>query len=258
MSVNWPPLDAHAHIDTTIDPKELLGLRAVILAASRSLDESARALSRQSRDLLTVWGVGVHPAVSASLENYTVERFSELVKKTAYVGEIGLDGKVRTRLPRQREVLASALGCLQQNPRLTSIHSYGATAEIIEELERTPIKGAILHWWLGEPALTEKAVKLGAYFSVNASSVRRIETIEAIPLDRLLIDTDHPDGNRVGRRPRQPGNVSGVEHTLAQTHAMSPAELRATTWKNLAALVRATDTSGLLPPRVRAIVSEAM
>lgn len=258
MSTNWPPLDAHAHIDTSIDPKELLGLRAVILAASRSLDESARALSRQGRDLLTVWGVGVHPAVRDSLENYDLEEFRALVGRTAYVGEIGLDGKVRSRLPRQREVLASALGCLQQNPRLTSIHSYGATAEVIDELERTPIKGAILHWWLGDPALTERAVNLGAYFSVNASSVRRNETIEAIPLDRVLSETDHPDGNRLGHRPHQPGNVSDVERTLAQIHAMSPTEFRATTWKNLATLVQATSTSSLLPPRVRAIVSEAM
>ncbi len=258
MSATWPPLDAHAHIDTTIDPRELLGLRAVILAASRSLEESTRALSRQSRDLLTVWGVGVHPAVRASLEAYDEKEFSDLVKRTAYVGEIGLDGKVRSRLPRQREVLASVLGCLQRNPRLTSIHSYGATAEVVDELERTPIRGAILHWWLGEPTLTDKAVKLGAYFSVNAASVRRTETIEAIPLDRLLIETDHPDGNRVGPRPYQPGNVAAVESTLARTHAMSPTELRARTWKNLATLVEATDTSGLLPPRVRAIVSEAM
>ena len=52
----------HAHVDVTIDARELVALRAVIFAASRSLNESKTALDRQPGDQLTVWGLGVHPA----------------------------------------------------------------------------------------------------------------------------------------------------------------------------------------------------
>jgi len=251
MSDNWPPLDTHAHIDVAINARDLLSLRAVIFAASRSLDESRKAIRRRPRDMLTVWGLGVHPAVK---DAYDSAAFSALLDETAYVGEVGLDGKVESRLAQQREILVSILQQLQQRPRLTSIHSRGATVEIVEELERTPITGAILHWWLGDPALTERAVDLGAYFSINASGLRRRTLIDTIPLDRLLIETDHPDGNRSARAPRQPGNVSDVEEALASKHDLRPADLRAKTWQNLATLVRTTKTGELLPPRVRAIL----
>ena len=83
MTVNWPPLDAHAHIDPTIAPRGLLELRAVVFAASRTLDESATALNRQHEDFLAVWGVGTHPAVTAALDSYDSGRFSDLVARTA-------------------------------------------------------------------------------------------------------------------------------------------------------------------------------
>lgn len=254
MSSNWPPLDTHAHIDVSIDPTDLLSLRAVIMAASRSLDESQTAIRRQPRDLLTVWGLGVHPGVKASLDTYDSAAFSALLKETAFVGEVGLDGRVASRLAQQREVLISILSQLQQHPRLTSIHSYGATGEILDELERTPITGTILHWWLGDPVLTARAIDLGAYFSINASCVRHSTLLDTVPLDRLLVETDHPDGNRSASRPRQPGNVSDIEAALASKHGIHPSDLRAKTWQNLATLVRATMTGELLPPRIRAIL----
>lgn len=254
MSPNWPPLDLHTHVDTAIDPTSLLSLRAVIFAASRSLEESARALNRQPSDPLTVWGVGVHPGLTSALESYTAEAFRKLIARTGYVSEIGLDGSVPSRLPRQREVFASILDQLQSHPRVTAIHSYAATDEVITELARTPISGAILHWWLGDPEATRQAIELGAYFSVNAASLRRPELLDLIPLNRLLLETDHPDGNRFGSRPRQPGGVTDVEATLAERHRLEPADLRLRIWRNLAALATTTNAEALLPPRVRVIL----
>lgn len=257
MTPNWPPLDLHAHVDTGIDPASLLDLRAVIFAASRSLEESERALARQPSDLLTIWGVGVHPGLKSALESYTSTEFRTLLDRSGYVGEIGLDGKVPSRLPRQREVFASILGELQAYPRLTSIHSYAATAEVVEELTRTPIVGAILHWWLGDAETTQQAVDLGAFFSINAASVRRSDLLDVIPMDRLLLETDHPDGNRYGSRPRQPGGITDVEVALARHHGIKPADVRLKVWENLARLVTMTNVGALLPPRVAAILTAA-
>lgn len=254
MSGNWPPLDTHAHVDVSIDAMDLLNLRAVIFAASRSLEESQQAIRRQSRDLLTVWGLGVHPGVKAALDHYDPDTFGALLDETAFVGEVGLDGRVSSRLDQQRDVLASVLHQLQQRPRLTSIHSYAATTEVVEELERRPIAGVILHWWLGDRAATDRALELGAYFSINKSCLRRSEVLDRIPLDRLLLETDHPDGNRSGQSRMQPGNVGEVEVALARRYGLQPAALRLKTWQNLAMLVRATNTQDLLPPRVRTML----
>ncbi|WP_040163841.1 TatD family hydrolase [Microbacterium gorillae] len=254
----WPPVDMHAHIDPTITPRDLLGLRAVIFAASRSLAESKLGLKRQKQDLLTIWGVGVHPGVHAALERYDPSEFNSLIDQTAYVGEVGLDAKVPSRRARQHDVFASLLTELQAKPRLTSIHSYGATGEVVDHLEQTPVKGVILHWWLGDRADTSRALELGAYFSVNVATLRASAAVDLIPLERLIPETDHPDGNRRGAAPHQPGNVTQVEEALANARGLTAAEVRLQAWRNLAALVATTGTKGLLPSRVAAILDSSV
>jgi TatD DNase family protein len=254
VSNDWPPLDAHAHVDITIAPSELLALRAVVFAASRSLEESQQALDRQPSDLLSVWGLGVHPGLNTALEQFNLDTFKALLTRTAYVGEVGLDGKVKSRLNLQREVLNSILTELQTTARITSLHSYGATDELLELLESTPIEGAVLHWWLGDIAATKKAVELGAYFSINAANLKHRDALDQIPLDRVLTETDHPDGNRWSAQPRQPGNVTKVETELARRYGIAAADLRRRSWKNLRTLTESTRTHELLPPRVQAIL----
>ncbi|MDN5797779.1 MAG: TatD family hydrolase [Intrasporangium sp.] len=257
MTANWPPLDMHAHVDPAIRPDDLLALRAVIFAASRTLEESGTALDRQNQDPLAVWGVGVHPGVKAALETYDPARFTDLIARTAYVGEVGLDGRVQSRLQNQTDVLISVLAILQQQPRITSLHSYNTTRQLIEALEQTPIQGAVLHWWLGDRSLTERAVALGAHFSVNAANLKNTTALDLIPLDRLLTETDHPDGNRWSTQPRQPGNVTKVEKALGDRHGLTGAAFRAKCWKNLQALASTTGTTTLLPERVQRVLAEA-
>ena len=256
MNNNWPPLDMHAHVDVTIAPRDLLALRAVIFASNRSLTESQAALDRQSRDLLTIWGLGVHPGVKTALEDFNLEAFKALLTRTAYVGEVGLDGKVKSRLNLQRDVLTSILHELQNTPRITSLHSYAASGELLELLEETPITGAVLHWWLGDESATQKAIDLGAYFSVNAANLKNIDVLTQIPPERLLTETDHPDGDKWSTQPRQPGNITKVEATLAEHLGIRPPQFRQTCWANLRTLVASTETVTLLPERVRAMLSE--
>jgi TatD DNase family protein len=247
-----PAMDVHAHIDPTIDPQELLALRAAIFAATRSLDVAQTALRRA--DELCVWGVGVHPGVTAELKKYDDARFSGLLDRAAYVSEVGLDGRSPTRLAIARDVLRSMLDSLAATPRIVCLHSYAATGPLIEELEARPIPGAVLHWWLGTPRETDAAIALGAYVSVNASSIRKWDGWKHLPLDRLLTETDHPSGDKFSRPPRRPGAVEDVEQTLAANFGMSPEAMRLQIWRNLARLVSETSCAKLLPARFRTIL----
>lgn len=257
MTANWPSLDMHAHVDTDTSPEDLLQLRAVIFAATRSLAEARLALQRQSQDLLTVWGVGTHPGVKESLETFDQTEFAQLVAGAAYVAEVGLDAKVKSRLPLQQDVLAQIFSVLQDRPRLTSIHSYGATHEVVELLEQHPVDGAILHWWLGDPQTTARALELGAYFSVNPANLKHRDLLAAVPLERLLPETDHPSGDRYGTPPNVPGNVSRVEQEVARLHGLSPIDVRQKFWSNLKALTNSVLVSEVLPKRVAAMVAAA-
>ena len=243
-----PPLDMHAHVDTGIEAAELSALQAIVFAVTRSLDEAEQALKRA--DTTTIWGVGCHPGLVGVQRAFDVERFQALAAAAPYVGEIGLDGASRVPMAMQRHTLASVLGVLQQSPRITSLHSYKATSEIVSLIEECPQSGLILHWWLGTECETARAVELGCYFSVNRSSARRRDLLARIPLDRVLPETDHPFGDK-GRGPRRPGEVGHVEAALAEAHGLSTKEIRRRTWQTLAAIVQETGTGQLLPERVR-------
>lgn len=243
-----PAVDLHAHIDTGIDPRELSRL-GVVFAATRSLAEAEIATARS--DEHTIWGVGCHPGLVGAQKAFTRDHFESLITRTAFVSEIGMDGKSRVPLATQQATLDSILVVLQQTPRIASLHSYQACDHILGALERQPIRGAILHWWLGDRQQTRRAIELGCFFSVNASSVRRSDLIEMIPLDRVLTETDHPFGDRQGRRGARPGLVDAVEEALAQHHGKTASLVRATGWRNLARLVEETGCAQLMPSAVR-------
>lgn len=248
-----PPLDLHAHIEPSIKTEDLDGLDAVVFAVTRSLEEARIALARDDRT--TVWGVGCHPGLVSSHAGFTTDGFAELVERSAFVGEIGIDGKSRVPLDRQRETLRSALEILLTMPRLVSLHTASATAAMIEELEATPVRGAILHWWLGDETLTTRGVELGCYFSVNAAGIaRRRSLLDSIPLDRLLTETDHPFGDR-RTRPQRPGNVTPAEHAIASHHNISVEQTRRLMWHNLKNLIRQTRSGRLLPRAIRVIIA---
>ncbi|MHC6592743.1 TatD family hydrolase [Arthrobacter sp. C152] len=60
-------------------------------------------------------------------------------------------------------------------------------------------------------------LKLGCYFSINYPMLRTLgSSLGQVPLNRILIETDHPTGDQFFVRARQPGNVRDVEWALAR------------------------------------------
>lgn len=253
MRTALPPLDLHAHIDVSVPEDDLRSLGAVIFAATRSLAEAAQALRR--RDETIVWGVGSHPGLARSHSSFDDATFTSLIARTAFVSEFGLDGRSKIDLDRQRRTLQRALEVLSETPRILSLHSYGATDDIVDELQRCPAPGVVLHWWLGNPSTTARAVDLGCYFSVNASSARQLEVLKTIPLNRLFTETDHPFGDRASAQRQLPGNVANLEQVLARHHEISVEDLRRQMWRNLAELVHSTGCGALLSRRIRALLA---
>ena len=153
-------------------------------------------------------------------------------------------------MDRQIETLVKVFDVLRHTPRLTSLHSYAATGQLIDLLDSSPPPGIILHWWLGDTQQTQRAIELGCFFSINASSVRRKDVLAQIPRDRLLTETDHPFGDRRSRL-RRPGLVNNVERAIGYEFGMSPSEVRRLMWSNLRQLIETTGCSAMLPHTTR-------
>lgn len=228
------PLDLHAHIEPDIPAQDLDALDACVVAATRSLDEFEAV--RRRDDARVAWGVGCHPGVAKAVNAFDRDRFADALAGTAFVSEIGLDGASKVDMSAQLDVFTHALSTLVEMPRIASVHSYKATGAVVDLIEAHQPRGIVLHWWLGTREETVRAVEAGAYFSVNASQARRWKHLDLIPSERLLLETDHPFGDRSETAPRRPGNVLKTEEAIARQLGRSPPAIRNQGWKNLAAL----------------------
>jgi TatD DNase family protein len=148
--------------------------------------------------------------------------------------------------------LRHALSFAARNPRIVSLHSYGnnnasmtrSTTLMLEELHRTPVIAPILHWWTGTAAETRQAVDLGCFFSVHSAVARRSLFRTQVPLDRLLVESDHGWADPPGAIPHR---VIWVEYLLAAQLGMDVREVRQLVWQNMAQVVHLTGTRALLP-----------
>lgn len=243
-------IDAHAHVLTDIDERELRALRAVVFAVTRDPGEWLAASHR--RDKACVWGLGCHPQVPGAVEAFSAQRLAELLVDVPLIGEVGLDRRSKVPMTRQRTVFREVLEVASEMTRLVSIHSVGATAEVLEELKKQPAPGAILHWWRGSASETQDALELGSYFSLNGSEVRRPKVLSLLPCERVLTETDFPHTERSDRAADRPGGVATIETALAREWGEDVATVRRQVWRNLADLCVATRTSVLMPRAVQA------
>ena len=116
-----PLIDTHTHIDVDIEPSEVKDLGAFVMAVTRTLDEANIATQRD--DNMAIWGVGCHPGLKRAQQEFNADRFQQLLARTPFAGELGLDGKSRVPMDQQVETLGKAFDVLRRTPRLTSLHS---------------------------------------------------------------------------------------------------------------------------------------
>jgi TatD DNase family protein len=245
VTLPLPPLDAHAHVSPDVPAADLTSLRAAVFAVTPSLSEWQRAAGRT--DELTAWGVGCHPAITDEVENFSPSAFSEALDAAAFVGEVGLDARRGTAIATQREVFSQVLEMLNERPRLVSIHSAGASSQVLDALERYPQSGAILHWWRGSASETERALEIGCFFSLNAAETSRPKVIDRIPPERLLTETDFPHTRQHDQAATCPGVVRTIEHALGQIWALDEWGVRRRIWANLATLLEQTRSAPRMP-----------
>ncbi len=81
-----------------------------------SLDEATIGIDREEFNI--AWGAGCHPRFPKSQEAFDIQRFENLLRKTAIVGEIGLDTSSRVPLAFQLRNFRQILEIISKVPRL--------------------------------------------------------------------------------------------------------------------------------------------
>lgn len=238
-----PALDTHAHIAPDVTPSQIAALgNAVVFAVTRSLHEANQVKNR--RDSSLIWGLGVHPGISTARAAWNPQQFKDLLSSFALVGEIGLDRRGGA-LAEQRSIFKEVLAIVRDEPVLVSIHSSGASTEVVQSLHAAGMRGAILHWFNGDHTDVQRAIETNAYFSVNAAMSR--EQIQQFPRERVLCETDFP-ARKV--RARKPADMAAIEQLLSEVWKTSPEEVRAATWWNLRTLSEQSGAIERLPESI--------
>ena len=183
--------------------------------------------------------------------------------KVVAIGEIGLDYN-RNKAPHdhQQKVVQEQLALAAELRLPVILHCrekgdapHGACAEdlikIMEEgvnrlrVERSPLaeRVGVLHSFSGSPETAQRAIQLGFYIGVTGpvtfkNAVKRQEIIAALPLERLLIETDAPylaPYSHRGLR-NEPAFVYEIADKIAQLNSLSLEEVAAITSANAARL----------------------
>lgn len=140
--------------------------------------------------------LGFHPQLAEDNQEKLL-RFSSLISKTSYVGEVGLDFSkyfINSRST-QLESFEYICTCLSGFKKIISIHSRMAEKEVVEMLSKYNIATPVFHWYSGPLGLIPQIIELGGYFSINEAmtlSEKGRKIIDKIPIDRILTESDAP------------------------------------------------------------------
>lgn len=154
-------------------------------------------------------------------------------------GEIGLDYHY-DHSPRdvQRRVFGEQLALAAAAGLPVVIHAREADEDVVAILREQPGATVVLHSFSSGPALRDAGLADGWFFSfsgmVTFKSWTQQDTVRAVPLDRLLIETDAPYLAPVPLRGKrnEPAFVVEVARKVAELRGVSFAEIAEATTAN--------------------------
>jgi TatD DNase family protein len=192
--------------------------------------------------------VGVHPHSAARAPDAWLEEVVVLAAhpRVVAIGETGLDFHYDFA-PRDRQIdlFRRQLGLGVELDLPVVVHSRSADADVAALLtEIGPRCRGVLHCFSGGKPLLETALELGWFISfagtITFKSYQDEDLLRAVPLDRLLVETDSPYlapvPFRGGRN--EPAYVVKVVERAAAIRGEDPVQLAAATAANARAFYR--------------------
>lgn len=237
-------LDMHCHLDLYAEPFEVarkcqeLGVFVLSVTTTPKAWKGTKKLEFENSKIRTA--IGLHPQV-ASQRIAELDLFDEILPRTKYVGEIGLDGgkdfsdSYSIQLKAFRHILSSVN---KSGGKVMSIHCRHSAKAVLDELEN--IDGTpILHWFSGSKSELKRAISRGCYFSIGPNmlcSKKGQEILSLIPTDKILTETDGPFG-KYNRKILMPWDASIANDIIADNLGFSKEEMNFLIRSNLKKLL---------------------
>ena len=244
-------VDSHCHLDFPdfADDRDAVLARAkaagvgMMVTISTKVSEADKIIALAEAHDQLVCSVGIHPHEAGREPQTSAEQLVHLAKheKVVGIGETGLD-YFYEHSPRdaQQKNFRAHIAAARESGLPLIVHARDAdedTADILEDEMGKGVYPGLIHCFTAGPELAKRALDIGFYISIsgiatfkNATALR--ETIQAIPLERLLVETDAPFLAPVPNRGKrnEPAFVADTARALAELKGVSLEALsRATT-----------------------------
>ena len=244
--------DTHAHLDDLAfdtDREDLLaalpqrGIQ-LLMNPGCSLGSSRNAVKLANSYDYIYAAVGSHPDAADEVSEEVLEEYRKLCKlnpKVKAIGEIGLDYHYED-IPRELQLRAFRLQMelARELDLPVIVHERDAHEDgmNIVRKEFPTVKG-VFHCYSGSAEMARMLVELGWYIGFTGvltfkNARKAIETVEAIPLERIVLETDcpymAPEPFR-GKR-NDPGYLYRMAEKLAEIKGLPLEEIHRITVEN--------------------------
>ncbi len=250
-------VDSHCHLDfpdyaedrdQVIRRARMQGVGTMLTISTKlSSFAAVRGIAESDADIYC--SVGIHPHEAANEDGGGAKAdTARLVELTGHpkvigIGETGLDYH-HEHAPRDIQIRSfrAHIASARQTGLPLIVHARDADADMAAILREEYAKGAfsgLLHCFSSSRALADAALDIGFYISFsgivtfkNATDVR--ETAKAVPLDRILVETDAPYLAPVPHRGKrnEPAFVAQTAAAIAVLRGIAPQDLAAASTAN--------------------------
>ena len=228
--------DSHCHLDPQRYGEDLpdvlararaAGVTGMAVIGTRAVDsEAASALAAREPGIVSA--AGIHPNDVHEIEPGEWDRITRLVASgaVAAIGETGLDW-YRDAAPRelQRDYFERHIRLAQKLCLPVVVHTRESIRDALDMLREASARGAVaavLHSFTGTAAEAAEAVEIGCHLGfagmVTFRSAAELRAVAAaVPLERLLIETDSPflSPEPLRGRRNEPGHLVHTARCLA-------------------------------------------
>ena len=200
--------DSHSHMDDRRfdgDREEiindLLNLDVgLLMNVGCDLESSERSVALAEQYPFIYAAVGSHPDDADHVNGKLLDRYRRLAEheKVRAIGEIGLDYHYED-VPRAQQIIAfeQQLELAEALKLPVIVHEREAHGDAMEIVKRHPDARGVFHCFSGSKELALWLVERGWYIGftgvVTFKNARRaVEAVQALPIERILIETDCP------------------------------------------------------------------
>ncbi len=200
--------DSHSHMDDRRFDADRDGIMddlkshgvGLLMNVGCDLPSSERSVALAERYPFVYAAVGSHPDDADYVDGRLLDRYRALAghEKVRAIGEIGLDYHYED-VPRAQQIIAfeQQLELAEALKLPVIVHEREAHGDAMDIVRRHPDVRGVFHCFSGSKELALWLVERGWYIGftgvVTFKNARRaVEAVQALPLDRILVETDCP------------------------------------------------------------------